>query len=104
MSWPDIYPTFSEEQFDEYFDHASSEEKAEMELLYGVERVINPQPDAREIVSISLFWKPVQSGTGDYPTPTREILQNAVELGYADRFETRGITTSLPFWNSLLRS
>ena len=81
MSWPDVFPVFSEKQIDEFYDEASSAEKGE-----GVERVINPQPEAREIVSVSLFWKKVQSGGQAYPEPTREILQNAVELGDADRF------------------
>jgi hypothetical protein len=86
MSWPDVFPTFSEEQFDDYYETATPAEKAELEEWYGVEKILNPQPDAREIVSLSLFWKPVESGTPDYPAPTLEILQNAVELGYADRF------------------
>jgi len=86
MSWPDVFPVFTEEQFDDYYDHATPAEKAELEEWYGVEKILNPQAEAREIVSISLFWKPVESGTPDYPEPTLEILQNAVELGHADRF------------------
>ena len=86
MSWPDVFPVFTEEQFDDYYDHATPAEKAELEEWYGVEKIFNSQPEAREIVSISLFWKPVESGTPDYPVPTLAILQNAVELGYADRF------------------
>ena len=86
MSWPDVFPIFTEEQIDDFHDLATPAEKAELEKWYGVERILNPKPDAREIVSISLFWKKVQSGGENYPEPTREILQNAVELGYADRF------------------
>jgi len=87
MSWPDIFPVFSEEQLDEFYEDATPGEKAELDDLYDIERVINPQPEAREIVSVSLFWKNVHSSGRVYPEPTREILQNAVELGYADRFD-----------------
>lgn len=87
MAWPDVFPVFSEEQFDDYFAEATPEEVKLMEEWYGVEKILNRQLGATEIVSVSLFWKPVQSGGRDYPTPTREILRNAVALGYADRFD-----------------
>lgn len=87
MAWPDVFPVFSEEQFDDYFAEATPEEVKLMEEWYGVEKILNRQPEATEIVSVSLFWKPVQSGGHEYPVPTRDILQNAVALGYADRFD-----------------
>jgi hypothetical protein len=86
MSWTDIFPVFAEEQVDEFHAEATLPEKAQLEEWYGIERIINPQPDKREVVSVSLFWKNVRAGDPELPTPTKELLQNAVELGLAKRF------------------
>ena len=86
MSWTDIFPVFTEEQVDEFHAEATLPEKAQLEEWYGTERIINPQPDKREVVSVSLFWKNVRAGDPELPTPTKELLQNAVELGLAKRF------------------
>jgi len=86
MSWTDVFPVFTEEQLDEFHEKATLPEKAQLEEWYGVERVINAKPEASEIVSVSLFWKNVRSGDPELPTPTKERLQNAVELGLAERF------------------
>ncbi|MEN8694413.1 MAG: beta-1,6-N-acetylglucosaminyltransferase [Akkermansiaceae bacterium] len=86
MPWTDIFPVLTEEQVDEFHEEASLPEKAELEEWYGIDRIINPRPEATEIVSVSLFWKNVRAGDPELPTPTRERLQNAVELGLAERF------------------
>lgn len=86
MSWTDVFPVFTEDQVDEFLAEATLPEKAQLEEWYGIERVINSQPEKREIVSVSLFWKNVRAGDPDLPTPTKELLQNAVELGLAERF------------------
>jgi|GEM_PF-954329 len=86
MSWTDIFPVFPEDQVDEFHAEATLPEKAQLEEWYGIERIINPKPEKREIVSLSLFWKNVRAGDPELPTPTKELLQNAVELGLAKRF------------------
>lgn len=86
MSWTNVFPVFTEEQIDEFHELATPTEKAQLEEWYGVDRILNPRPEATEIVSVSLFWKPVSADHESYPVPTREILQNAVELGFATRF------------------
>jgi hypothetical protein len=85
MSWTDVYPVFTEELLDEYHESATLPEKAQMEEWYGLERIINPKPEKKEIVSVSLFWKNVREGDPELPTPTKEQLQNAVELGLAEQ-------------------
>lgn len=86
MSWTDVYPVFSEDQIDEYHETATASEKTQMEDWYGVDRIINPKPEKREIISVSLFWKNVRAGDPELPTPTLNILKNAVDLGHAKRF------------------
>ena len=86
MSWTDIFPVLTDEQIDQYHNEATAAEKAQMENWYGVERIINAQAEKTHIVSVSLFWKNVRVGDPELPTPTREKLQNAVELGLAERF------------------
>lgn len=86
MSWTDVFPVFTEEMVDEFHEHATAADKALLEEWYGVERVLNPLPHLTEIVTMSLFWKNVHAGDPELPVPTRERLQNAVELGLAERF------------------
>lgn len=86
MSWTDVFPVFTEEMVDEFHEHATAADKALLEEWYGVERVLNPLPHLTEIVSMSLFWKNVRAGASELPPPNRERLQNAVELGLAERF------------------
>jgi Core-2/I-Branching enzyme len=86
MGWTDVFPVFTEEMVDEYEATASLAEKAQLDEWYDSDYVINDQPACADIVSVSLFWKNVRLGDEELPTPTREILQNAKELGYAKRF------------------
>lgn len=86
MGWTDVFPVFTEEMVDEFEEQATPEDRAELEEWYGTERVLNAQPERKDIVSVSLFWKNVRWGDPELPIPTREILQNAQELGLAKRF------------------
>jgi hypothetical protein len=86
MGWTDVFPVFTEEMVDEFEEQATPEDRAQLEEWYGEERVLNPQPDFTDIVSVSLFWKNVRVGDPELPVPTREILQNAQEMGLAKRF------------------
>ena len=86
MSWTDVFPLFTEEMVDEFHEQATSADKDLLEEWYGIDRIINPLPHLQEVVSLSLFWKNVHEGDPELPTPTRERLQNAVDLGLSDRF------------------
>ncbi len=86
MSWTDIFPVFTEEQLDDFHAAATPSERRALDEWYGVDRILNPQPEKAEIISVSLFWKNVRAGDPELPTPTLDLLKNAVELGYAKRF------------------
>ena len=86
MSWTDIYPVFTEEQLADFHAAATPSERTELDEWYGVDRIFNPQPEKTEIISVSLFWKNVRAGDPELPTPTLDLLKNAVELGHAKRF------------------
>ncbi len=86
MGWTDVFPVFTEEQVDEFEAQATAAERAELEEWYGTERIVNAQPERKDIVSVSLFWKNVRESDPELPTPTRELLKNAQELGLAKRF------------------
>jgi hypothetical protein len=86
MGWTDVFPVFTEEMVDEFEDQATPEDRVQLEEWYGTERVLNTQPKRKDIVSVSLFWKNVRAGDPELPVPTREILQNAQEMGLAKRF------------------
>ena len=86
MGWTEVFPVFTEEMVDDYEEQATAEERAQLEEWYGEERILNAQPDHADIVSVSLFWKNVREGDPELPVPTREIMQNAQELGLAKRF------------------
>lgn len=86
MSWTDVYPVFDEDKIAEYHESATAAEKEQLEHWYGIERIINPKPEQTEVISVSLFWKNVRAGDPDLPKPTLNILKNAVDLGYAKRF------------------
>jgi hypothetical protein len=86
MGWTEVFPVFTEEMVDDFEEQATPEDRAMLEDWYGTERVLNPQPENVDIVSVSLFWKNVRLGDPELPVPTRELLQNAQELGLAKRF------------------
>jgi len=86
MGWTEVFPVFTEEMVDDFEEQASPEDRAMLEDWYGTERLLNPQPEPTDIVSVSLFWKNVRLGDPELPVPTRELLQNAQELGLAKRF------------------
>jgi hypothetical protein len=84
MSWTDNFPIFTDEMVDDFQLQATPEERARMEDFYGVERVIAAQQKPH-IVTISLFWKPVSATAPELPTPTRDIMLRAIELGLVKR-------------------
>lgn len=86
MSWTDVFPVFTDEMVEEFEAEATAEERAELEEWYGVEGVHNSQPDCREVVSFSLFWKNVRAEDPELPVPSREVMQRAQERGLAMRF------------------
>lgn len=86
MGWTDVFPVFTEEMVDDFDAKATLAERAQLDEWYDTDYVLNAQPECTDIVSVSLFWKNVRLGDEELPTPTREILKNAKELGYAKRF------------------
>jgi hypothetical protein len=86
MGWTDAFPIFTEEMVDDYEELATPEDRAQLENWYGTEYVLNAQPERKDIVSMSLFWKNVREGDPELPVATREILQTAQEMGLAKRF------------------
>lgn len=86
MSWTDVFPVMTQEMVEEFEELATPAEKVELEELYGVKEIFNAQ-DKLHLVSFSVFWKPSKASKKVYPTPTREILMNAGELGLDLRFE-----------------
>ena len=86
MSWTEVFPAFTEEMVEEFQLSATSGERAEMEELYGVERIINPE-EKPHIFSYSLFWKNVWIDDPALPQPTREIMKSARQLGIVERYD-----------------
>ncbi len=87
MSWTELFPVMDEGMVDEFLELATAAEKAELEEWYGVKEVFNARPEKGHVLAFSLFWKPSAASKKEYPTPTREILMNAGELGLELRFE-----------------
>jgi hypothetical protein len=85
MSWTDVFPVLTDEMVEEFQALAIAEERTELEAWYGIEKVFNAR-EAQHIVSFSLFWKSVKSGHSPVPPPTRELMQQARELGHSCRF------------------
>lgn len=85
MSWTDVFPVLSDEHFGDYVNQASAAEKAAMDELFAVQEVFNPQ-EGMHVVSTSLFWKHLTMERGELPTPTRELMVNAAELGLVSRY------------------
>lgn len=85
-----MFPVMDADMVDEFEELASAEEKAELDEWYGVREVINRQDHKKHILSVSLFWKPMQASADDYPEPTVERLKHAKELGIATRFNPWG--------------
>jgi len=96
MSWTDIFPVLSNELVADYQTLVTPEERAELENLLGVERIIparlprsgkpGPRSQRRHLVSATLFWKHVQGADPDLPVPSRERLVMAKRLGLVKRF------------------
>ena len=85
MSWSQCFPIFDDEMVSRFSRDASDREKAEMEELFGIERIINPKPHAEHLVSSSLFWKR-DVEVQDLGLITREMMENAEALGLQGRF------------------
>ena len=87
-----MFPILDDSMVSDYEEHATEDEKEEMEQLFGVEKVINlparsqSQQSPHEIVSVTLFWKHVGMDDPDLPPPTPETLLDAERMGLVKRF------------------
>ena len=86
MSWTEVFPIFDDEMVEEFEREATLGERTELEEWYGVAEIFGAR-EARHVVSYSLFWKNVRVSDGPLPKPSRKMMQNAVELGLARRFD-----------------
>ena len=85
MAWNDIFPIFGDDHVEEFRAKATSQELDELENLFGVREIIAPK-SAPNVLSVSLFWKPVDKGLGEVPKPSKELMQGAYEHGLVTRF------------------
>ncbi len=86
MSWSDIYPILTDEMLQEYAERVSSADCAELDLAFGLKKVINARA-SKQLIVTSLFWKNPSADQDDLPPITRELMQNAAEHGLVSRHE-----------------
>ena len=87
MSWTSVFPVLSEEMVREYAAGASKAERAELDEWFGIARIINPKPDARHLVSFSLFWKNRDTADPELPKLDRRTLKNAKQRNLVQKYE-----------------
>jgi hypothetical protein len=85
MNWTEVFPVLTDELVEEYQEKATEAERAEFEFLFGIEQILNPS-ESQHTLAVSLFWKNVDGGDEELPTPTRELLKTAAEKGLVRRF------------------
>jgi hypothetical protein len=85
MSWTDIFPVMTSEDYALYDRTASQDEKNEMEMHFRVLEVYQAQ-ESKHIVSSSLFWRNARKEDDELPSPTRESMINARSLGLTGRY------------------
>lgn len=87
MSWTSIFPVLTDEMVKEYQSESSGEERRELDSCFAVERVVNPAPYKRHVVSFSLFWKNPRQSDPDLPPLDRKTLKHAGRRGLVTRYE-----------------
>jgi len=93
----DIFPVLDDELLAAYEKSVTAGEIAEFESFFGIQEVfpsrnsaITNESKIGHIVSATLFWKHVNDGDADLPTPTREMLVDAKRMGLVRRFAPWG--------------
>lgn len=61
MSWSEVFPILSDEHVDAFEAGVSEVESGVLEGYFSVTRVINARPEAKHVVSTSLFWKNIRT-------------------------------------------
>jgi hypothetical protein len=84
MSWADIFPVLDDVMVERYQNKATDEERLLLGNLFGVAEIFNRQ-QAAHLASTSLFWKPAWQADTDYPTPTKELMQDPRKAGLTTR-------------------
>jgi len=86
MSWEEIFPVLRDEMVADYQCEATEDEKARLRSYFAVEEVMG-RKEAAHVVSMSLFWKPMWQVEEDYPSPSRELMENPRKFGLSSRFK-----------------
>ncbi|MEN8695554.1 MAG: glycosyltransferase family 2 protein [Akkermansiaceae bacterium] len=85
MSWSDIFPILTDEMVRQYQEEATKAEKKELGGLFEVSEVLNRQ-ESDHVMVTTLFWKPASREDSDYPSPSRELMENPAKAGLSSRF------------------
>jgi hypothetical protein len=84
--WSRFFGFLSDDDVAEFEAVVEAAERDELNRAFEVRRVINPRP-AEHLLATSLFWKHVDVGTPELPTPTLELLQYPKRAGLKLRYE-----------------
>lgn len=87
MSWTTVFPVLTDEMIEQFEAEATAAERAELDGWFSIERIVNPKPPTRHVVSTSLFWKHSRQGDPDLPTLDRKTLKHAKKRGLVRRFD-----------------
>ncbi|MGC4014575.1 MAG: hypothetical protein QM755_08695 [Luteolibacter sp.] len=97
MSWTDIFPVLDDDLLAAYENSVTQAESSEFENLFGISEVYPSRNTTNaggrkigHIVSATLFWKHVNDGDSDLPTPTREMLVERQTHGSGEEIRPLG--------------
>ena len=75
-----------DEMVEVFRKEASEQEKEALAQLFAVKSVHNVR-ETEHVVATGLFWKPAGLGEPEYPSPTKELMQNPRKFGLSSRFK-----------------
>ncbi len=87
MSWTTVFPVLTDEMVEQYEAESTGAERSELDGWFSIQRVINPQPRMRHVVSTSLFWKNPRGNDPELPSLDRKTLKQARKRGLVCRYE-----------------
>lgn len=87
MSWTTVFPVFTDEMVEQYEAESTSGKRTELDGWFSIQKIINPQPHVRHVVSTSLFWKNPRQDDPDLPSLDRKTLKHAKRGGLVRRYE-----------------
>ncbi len=86
MTWSDVFPIFPDELYDEYLADAPKQFRREADQWFAEKQTFNRR-DVRHIVSVSLFWKNINSDQPDIVIRDRADFMSAGKTRKLLRFE-----------------